>query len=543
MKKFDLPFWKESPFIRLVIPFILGIAFSFYTSVAESAFIVLILFSFGCHIIFSGIALQWQFRFQYVNGILLNMMIIGSGALLASLFDPYNSLANIEQFDHQHQSRAPPLYTVSIREPPSEKKSSWKALSFIRAIQAGDDYVEPRSYIIVYFRKDSAFLPPAYGTRIAFCRQPERIKNFVPNSAFDYQRYCALKNIHYQVFLQPSEYVEVPGNDSNEVDAFLFRTQSLVLGILRNNIEGSKECGLAEALLIGYKNDLDKNLIQSYGNTGVVHVVAISGLHLGLIYGILNMLCRPFTINRAGKILRPLIVLSGLWVFSLLAGGSPSVLRSAVMFSSMVIGESFSRKTSLLNSLAASAFFLLCYNPYWLWDLGFILSYAALLSIAIFMKPVYGIFSPENKIVDAVWKMNAVTLSAQVLTMPVLVYSFKQFPNLFLVTNFLAIPLSGIILIGEIGLCSVYFIQPIALFTGKMLEVLIGVMNGVVEYVDRLPFSSTREININYLQVVLLYVFIGFISRWLILKCSRGLTEALVALIIFFLAGSLKTWQ
>ena len=202
-------------------------------------------------------------------------------------------------------------------------------------------------------------------------------------------------------------------------------------------------------------------------------------------------------------------------MFSLLAGGSPSVLRSAVMFSSLVIGETVSRKSSVLNNLGISAFFLLCYDPYWLWDLGFILSYSALLSIVLFMKPIYHFYITDNKIIDSVWKLNAVTLSAQILTLPVLIYYFNQFPNLFLITNFLAVPLSGIILTGEIMLCAVYFIEPMALMVGKLLNLLIKVMNGIVVYTDSLSFSSTKNIHINFLQVVLLYVFIGFTASWL----------------------------
>ncbi|HUQ67559.1 MAG TPA: ComEC/Rec2 family competence protein, partial [Flavitalea sp.] len=266
--------------------------------------------------------------------------------------------------------------------------------------------------------------------------------------------------------------------------------------------------------MIGYKNDLDKTLIQSYSNTGVVHVVAISGLHLGLIYSILNIICSSFK----RKLLRPVIILTGLWLFTLLAGASPSVLRSAMMFSTIVVGDELSKKSSVLNNLAISAFILLCYDPFWLWDLGFILSYGALLSIVLFMKRVYNLYLSENKICDTIWKVNAVTISAQILTLPVLIYYFNQFPNLFIITNFIAIPLSGIVLIGEILLCSIYFIEPVARYCGKLLTIIIKLMNGVVEYINHLSFSSTRDIHINFLQVVLLYVFIAFCANWLAYK-------------------------
>ena len=274
----------------------------------------------------------------------------------------------------------------------------------------------------------------------------------------------------------------------------LFNIQRWVIKVLRTNIQGPRECGLAEALLIGYKNDLDKNLLQAYSNTGVVHVVAISGLHLGLIYAMLNIFCRPLSNRKVGKVLRPVIVLAGLWIFSFLAGASPSVLRSAVMFSFVAVGSSVSKRSSLLNNLAASAFFLLCYDPFWLWDLGFILSYGALLSISIFMKPIYNLYVSENKLLDGIWKMNAVTLSAQVMTMPVLLYYFGQFPTLFLFTNFVAIPLSSIVLIGEIVLCAICFVKPAARLCGELLELLIRLMNDVVEYFNGFSFFNHHRL-------------------------------------------------
>jgi competence protein ComEC len=511
MNKFHIPFWKDAPFIRIIIPFISGIATCYYVGISEKLCFIVLGASVTIIICYALSKIEWKFRFRYTLGIAFNIFIFFAGAYIAAIKNPFRE-KNLISPDNYAQKEA--FYIVSLKEPLSEKKSSWKALCTIESIQAGNSITAPATDLLLYIRKDSNARLPHYGSRIAFKKTPERIKNFVEGSTFDYERYCALKNIHYQVFTKPSEFVYLDGENKAALSEFLFKTQGWIVSILRKYIPANKECGLAEALLIGYKNDLDRDLIQSYSNTGVVHVVAISGLHLGLVYSILNILCKPFK----RKPLRAAIILTGLWLFSLLAGASPSVLRSAVMFSSIVIGEMITRKSSVINSLSVSAFFLLCYDPYWLWDLGFILSYSALLSIVLFMKPLYNIYISENKIIDAVWKLNAVTISAQVLTLPVLIYCFGQFPNLFIITNFLAIPLSSLILIGEIVLCTVHFIEPVAMFCGSMLITLIKLMNAIVEYVDQLPCSTTRGIHVNLLQVVLLYVFIIFAWHWLIGK-------------------------
>jgi competence protein ComEC len=312
-----------------------------------------------------------------------------------------------------------------------------------------------------------------------------------------------------------------------------------VVEVVKRNVGGRQEAGLALALLIGYKDDLDRDLLQAYSNTGVVHVIAISGLHLGLIYALLNLVCRPFQRTKAGKFASAGITVCGLWLFTLLAGAAPSVLRSAVMFTAIVAGSCVSKKTPLINNLAASAFFLLCIDPYWLWDLGFILSYTALLSIAIFNKPVYHLVIVKNKIVDAIWKLNAVTLSAQLLTMPAIIYNFGQFPNLFLFTNFIAVPLSSIILMAEIALCCVSSFEKLAHVTGWGISAMIRLMNNKIVFTDRFRFSTTRGLNINFLQVILLYVFIACLGCWLLIKKKYGLHAALVTAILFFIIGRL----
>lgn len=180
--------------------------------------------------------------------------------------------------------------------------------------------------------------------------------------------------------------------------------------------------------------------------------------------------------------------------------------------------------------MAVSAFLLLCINPYGLWDVGFQLSYAAVLSIIIFMRPIYNWFYIKNKALDFIWKLNAVTLAAQILTIPLSIYHFHQFPLLFFLTNFLAVPLSSIILLGEILLCCISFIPAAAMLLGKALFWLIWVMNTYVEQVELIPGSLWDGLQISISQVVLLIVFTAGISYWLMEKQKQGLYWGLASL-------------
>ncbi len=428
---------------------------------------------------------------------------------------------------------------VTVDEPPVEKTRSVKANALVNYLLRDGRSFPVKGKIILYFKKES--LPaPVYGSRLLINKPLQEIKNAGNPGGFDYKRYSLFQGITHQVYLTTGDVELLPGKEESWSRKFIYDSREKILSILRGNIQGEKELGLAEALLIGYKNDLEQSLVQSYTNTGVVHIIAISGLHLGLIYWLLALVFKPLQRKKKLSWLRPVLIITGLWLFSLLAGAQPSILRSALMFTCIVLGESLSRKTSIYNTLALSAFILLCINPFWLWDVGFQLSYAAVLSIIIFMRPVYNQFYIKNKLLDLFWKMNAVTIAAQLLTIPLSIYHFHQFPNLFLLTNFVAVPLSSLIVLGEILLCVVSFIPAVALWVGKLIAMFIGLMNTYIEHIESIPFSLWDGLQIGLAQALLLLLFIVGTSYWLMERSARGLKWALVAFLGF---SALRSWS
>jgi competence protein ComEC len=193
--------------------------------------------------------------------------------------------------------------------------------------------------------------------------------------------------------------------------------------------------------------------------------------------------------------------------------------------------------------MAASAFVLLCYNPFFLWDVGFQLSYAAVLSIVLFMKPIYNWIPFENKLLDKIWQLTAVTLSAQILTLPLCMYHFHQAPNLFLITNFVAVPLSSLILFGEILLIVLSLIPTLASMVGFILTYLLKWMNGFITWVDHFTFAVTDGIQHNPMQTILLYAFITATGIWLLQKKAKALKWSLGFLILFFMLQSFSIYK
>jgi len=520
--------WHRAPFIRLLIPLIAGILLQWHIQFPFTALLAAFFICLPGILLYSFFALGEKYRLAFVNGVITNLVLILLGAILVWLND---SRHVSDWLGHRYK---PGCYIIAtLQEPPVEKKNTYKALAQVDAICKNDLCEKASGKIILYLKKNTANNQLAYGSKIIFRQKVQAIKNSGNPGSFDYQRYCLFQGITHQVYLSVADFTLLPRRDVKTLNHFLFSSREWVLNILQKFISEQKERGLAEALLIGYKDDLDKNLIQSYSNTGVVHVIAISGLHLGLIYWLLLMLTKPLKKYKRLVWLRLTLIISSLWLFSLLAGGQPSVLRSAVMFTCLAFGETIARKTSVYNSLALSAFVLLCINPYWLWDVGFQLSYAAVLSIIVFFRPIYGWLYFPNKGIDFFWKLTAVTIAAQLFTLPISIYHFHQLPTLFLLTNIVAVPLSSIILMGEIALCILSFAEPLAYVLGHCLQWLIRAMNNYIERLDLVSFSVWKGLSITTIQTFLLLVMTAGLCFWFLEKKKLLVWISLASMVVF----------
>jgi competence protein ComEC len=529
--------WKKAPFIRFLLPLIAGIVLQWNLQIPPGILWIILVTSSITTITFFLIPFFERYKLSALSGIAVIILFIALGGLLSW----YKNIQHDKNWFGKGYKNENALI-VTLIENPVEKTKSFKANASVDYILQNDSCIKTKGTIILYFKKDSTLSTLEYGSQLIITKPLQEIKNSGNPGGFDYKRYSLFQGITHQVFLKENEFEILPTTNKNFFQQFLNESRAKVLSILRKNIKGEKELGLAEALLIGYKDDLDKTLVQSYSNTGVVHVIAISGLHLGLIYWLLTLILKPLQRKKV-KWLRPALILAGLWLFSLLAGAQPSIIRSAVMFTCIVLADSLTRKSSIFNTLAFSAFLLLCYDPYWLWDVGFQLSYAAVLSIVIFMQPVYNLFYIKNKLLDLIWKLNAVTIAAQILTVPVSIYHFHQFPNYFLLTNFFAVPLSSLIVLGEILLCTVSFAPIIATFIGKTLFWLIWVMNSYIERIEILPFSLWDGLQISILQTILLFGVATGLGFWLMEKSKTGLKYALAALFGFVVLRTISFIQ
>ncbi len=530
--------WKKMPFVRIVIPFLIGILLQWYLKIEPTLSVPLLVISVFISLIISLLHINIGYTLRWVQGAAINISIIALAMLLTYGKDSRN---HADWVGHHYKDSGAVI--ISLLEPPVTKPKSFKADASIQFVQSNGAWQQVQGELIVYLQKDSAAPPLDYGSKILFIKPLQPIKNSGNPGAFDYARFNLFKGITHQVYLKTGEYKILPASTSSDVTRLLIDIRQYVIGVLQTYITGPEESGVAEALLIGYRNDLDKDLVQAYSNTGVVHIIAISGMHLAMIYGILAILLKWIKPTLRNRILKAVVILSVLWIFALVAGGAASIVRSAVMFTGIVLGDLLNKKGSIYNTLAAAAFVMLCNNPFVLWDVGFQLSFTAVLSIVVFMQPIYKLVFVKNKLMDSLWQLSAVTLSAQVLTSPLIFYYFHQFPLLFMVSNFVAVPLSTIILTLELILIAVSPIAFVAQYAGQACSLFIWLMNTFIRKVDQVPYALYDNVQVNLLQAWLIFLVTTALGCWLLRKWKVGLPIAGLLILTLVAVNKLESYS
>jgi len=330
---------------------------------------------------------------------------------------------------------------------------------------------------------------------------------------FNYKRYMERKGIYGRIEVVAFYVVK---NNTTGFMGSIARTRSH-LAIVIDKHFNQESSALLKTLLLGKRTDLDNEVYQHYVDAGAVHILAISGLHVGIITAILLLLLQKMPNLSFYRPLRYFILLAGLWAFAFIAGASPSVLRATVMFSFVGLSSLIRRKQGRFDALMLSMLFLLLINPYYLYDVGFQLSYAAVFSIMKFYPVMRKWWQPENKYLQWIWSLFLVGLSAQIVVLPISLYYFHQFPILFFVSNLVVVPLLQPILIGGIiALClGSLGILPYAIVF--VLEKLIALMNSLVAFIAHqeifiirnIPFTTPLLLS-SLLTVFILIVFVHY---------------------------------
>ena len=426
-------------------------------------------------------------------------------------------------------------YFAVIDEFPVEKEKSYRAV--IRL-------TEPKIKILAYFDKSVPLSNVEPGTVMWFRGQPELLRKTGNPFEFDYHAYAVRNGIGHRIYLKENNIYFLQKEKNPNLLEWSLIIRDRLLKILEKSGMKGEVLHLVSAISLGARDELEPETVQIFSKTGVIHVLAVSGMNVGIIYVVLDLLLRFLKRRRSGIILHTLLILSALWGYALITGMSASVLRAAAMFSFIVIGTNLSRHPNIYNTLAASAFVLLCLNPFLVYNVGFQLSYAAVFSIVFFHPYLYGLLYFKYWIPDQIWTLLTVSVAAQIGTIPFLLHYFHQFPTWFLLANLMVIPLVTLILYLTF---IVFIVAPIFPFLGEiMARILDWAGQGMlfsVHFVERLPYSILDGLYPSDLTLCLIVLVAVSITLFILYKSSKALTAALVLIIALLAVSNFSVYQ
>ncbi|MBP7931410.1 MAG: ComEC/Rec2 family competence protein, partial [Chitinophagaceae bacterium] len=348
--------------------------------------------------------------------------------------------------------------------------------------------------------------------------------------------------IKHTIFINNVDDVVKLCHHQDNVRLILNNTRKWIINTIQTHINDPVESGLTEALLIGYKEDLDPRLQEQYTKTGVSHIIAVSGMHLGLIFYVLHIILSLVVSRNISRYMSFSIILPLLWIFAFVTGASASVMRSVLVFTLLLLGNLFRKRTGSINVLLASAFFLLVIHPGIINDIGFQLSYAAVLSILIYEPIISKWVFTKNKSLTYLWNMVSITLAAQILTTPIVLFHFKQFPLLFLITNMVAVPLSSMVLLLAIALCGASFLLLPTAGIASIIHSCLVLMNTYIEKIASIHFN-TIQISTSLSVSICLYALIIALTVAFLNRSSTSILTVLLSINALFTIYAIEQSQ
>lgn len=421
-------------------------------------------------------------------------------------------------------------YRVRVISPPERREKSWRMSGEILAVKTSAGWMTCRGKLLLYWPTEERADTLRYGDVLLVTGSPRTIDGPQNPDEFDYKTFLAHRQIFHQHYVRAGQWLTEARTARRDPIYYATEARRWTLEVINRIVQGDRERAIVAAFVIGVTDGIDDDLKKAYAAGGAMHALAVSGMHVSILYGVLLFLLKPMERRRAGKWTVAILSLSLLWMYGFVTGLTPSVLRAVTMFSFVAMAKPLGRSGSILNTLAASAFVLILFDPWLICAAGFQLSYLAVLGIVLLYRPIYHLMEFRWAWADWIWQITCVSIAAQVATLPVTLYYFHQFPPWFLLANLFVIPASTVILLGGILLL---LFSPIALVAGLIargLECMIWLLNEGLFMVGELPFSLVFPIPITFLQALCLGTMIigvfGFFRTkkfhwmWLVLSLA-----------------------
>ncbi len=511
------------PLLRLALCFALGIVAYHYLGDGVLIQWQFLLFAFGAYLFFSN---RGTFKYQSLLAILAFFLLFGLGAYRLASFKGEHGADHLIHLADTIQG-----YKAQVVDIPEIKEKRIACKLEVYGVLINNEWASAKGRVSAYLDIEKG-TELHYGDLLFVKGSPALTSPPANPGEFDYRQYLIYNRIHHQQFIG-DQFTIIGADNPNWFVSKANQLRAQSTQIITSYITDEAARGVMLALVLGVKDDLQDEVIQAFSATGAMHVLAVSGLHVGIIYALVFFVLKKLGLSkRKYRWWLAILSLITLWSYALLTGLSPSVLRAVTMFSFIAIGQALSRKTNIYNTLAASAMALLIYNPYLIMSVGFQLSYLAVFGIVYIQPKLYERFEFRHWLWDKVWAITCVSIAAQLATAPLSILYFHQFPSYFLLSNLFIIPSAFIALSSGLVLLGVSAVPAVAVAFGWLVNQFIVSLNMVVFWLSELPGSTVNGIYVSILDTWLIYgllccLVLFFVKKkFVYAKCALGLTLA-----------------
>lgn len=517
----------QFPLAKISIAFCLGLTYTHFLPFSLFLSSLLLSVSFALLIVF---------QFAFKNSKWFSFFVISTSIALGFWITSFHHEPN--QYNHfLHLTKEDSLFVTKIQLG-ERLKSSGKNNRYIGQILSINEK-ESCGKVIVNFVKDKTNQTLENGTVIGLKCEFYLNRNPSNPNQFDYSKYLENQQIYAQVYTDLKS-IYSSQKFSKGIQYYGSKIRNTIIHNLEKRHFKKDELSIVIALILGQQQDISKEVLLNYQYAGAIHILSVSGLHVGFILLFIIKLLKPIPNNRKGLLIKLITTLLALWSFGIIAGLAPSVVRSVTMFSFVAIGLFLKRSVNIYHSLLVSMFLILLFRPSFLFDVGFQLSYLALFFI-IWLQPLFAsIWTPKNKIINYFWEIITVSFAAQIGTLPLSIYYFHQFPGLFFVTNLIILPMLSIILAIALIVVVLAGLDYVPFFLICVLEKSIQQLNSIISWVASLEDFIFKDIPMNLLMMLTSYLMIIAIFIWMKKANYRNLVVALTS-IITFQTGSFYT--
>ncbi len=519
---------SKIPFIRIIVPLALGIIFNIYLKVDPPVYLFLIFFAFFLLLSFF-ISWHYKYKRQWFNGMLIYLLLMYMGMIYPHIIrdQRYPGVPGQKQ-----------IITINLTDIPVSKKNTKRVQAKVHAVLSQEKWIRSGEKIIVYFKKGPKAKNISIGDMLICYTSLDSIKNYGNPNEFDYKKYMAYKGISRQLFLAEENWKII---DSNQISPILELSNALRnywLNVYRQNDITGDHLAVISAMTLGMRDNIDNDIKSSYINSGALHILAVSGLHVGIIYLFFGSLLAFIKKYKWGEIIHGVLLLLIVWFYALVAGFSVSIFRAATMFTFIIIGESLRRKANTFNSIFVSAFVILLVNPFSIASVGFQLSYMAVIGIVFYQPRLYKLLNINNWLIDKIYQLITVSIAAQLGVLPLILFYFHQFANYFLFVNILIIPFAFMVVFLGLAMLLLSFFSPVVQIIAWVTDHILFLLNKVVVFFAQLPFSVSNNLYVNKIEVILIYLIIISLTIFLILRKNKYLMMSFFSTFLFlFLNG------